>query len=40
MIADMANLGVGAWLVLMACCGVIGVFVGVCLTGHDETRRW
>jgi hypothetical protein len=40
MLADLAELSVLAWFVLMGACGVIGLFVGACLTGRDETRRW
>lgn len=35
MMADLAQLSVTAWLVLMGCVAVIGVFAGACVGGGD-----
>ena len=36
MMADLANLSVTTWLVLILCAGVIGMFAGACIGGERD----
>jgi len=39
LLTDLAELSVPAWLLLMLCAGVIGIFAGACLGGRDDDEH-